>query len=53
MGSSPSEPLFALSGSRHYRRTSPVARMLAGTALRPRCPRVLPLMESFALEEMA
>jgi len=31
--------LFALSGGRHYRRTSPVARLLAdsfaGTALRP------------------
>lgn len=48
----------ALSGGRHYRRTSPVARLLAapfaGTALRPPLPLAFDaLMESFALEEMA
>ncbi len=48
--------LFALSGGRHYRRTSPVARLLAasfaGTALRPPLPLALDvLVESFALEE--
>jgi len=47
--------LFALSGGRHYRRTSPVARLLAasfaGTALRPPLPLALDtLMESFTLE---
>ena len=47
--------LFALSGGRHYRRTSPVARLLAasfaGTALRPPLPLALDaLMESFSLE---
>jgi hypothetical protein len=44
--------LFALSGGRHYRRTSPVARLLsasfAGTALRPPL-----MMEGFALESAA
>ena len=47
--------LFALSGGRHDRRTSPVARLLAGsfagTALRP--PRSLALdalAEGFSLE---
>jgi alkylation response protein AidB-like acyl-CoA dehydrogenase len=48
--------LFALSGGRHYRRTSPVARLLAasfaGTALRPPLPLALDaLIESFSLEE--
>jgi alkylation response protein AidB-like acyl-CoA dehydrogenase len=48
--------LFALSGGRHYRRTSPVARLLsgsfAGTALRPPLPLALDaLVESFALEQ--
>lgn len=47
--------LFALSGGRHYRRTSPVARLLAasfaGTALRPPLPLALEaLVESFTLE---
>jgi len=50
--------LFALSGGRHYRRTSPVARLLAasfaGTALRPPLPLALDaLVESFALEDPA
>ena len=50
--------LFALSGGRHYRRTSPVARLLAasfaGTALRPPLPLALDsLVESFTLEETA
>ncbi len=50
--------LFALSGGRHYRRTSPVARLLAasfaGTALRPPLPLALDaLVESFALEDSA
>jgi alkylation response protein AidB-like acyl-CoA dehydrogenase len=48
--------LFALSGGRHYRRTSPAARLLAasfaGTALRPPLPLALDAMvESFNLEE--
>jgi len=48
--------LFALSGGRHYRRTSPVARLLsasfAGTALRPPLPLALDaLVESFALDD--
>jgi alkylation response protein AidB-like acyl-CoA dehydrogenase len=48
--------LFALSGGRHYRRTSPVARLLAasfaGTALRPPLPLALDaLVESFNLED--
>ena len=47
--------LFALSGGRHYRRTSPVARALAdsfaGTALRPPLPLALDaLVENFNLE---
>jgi alkylation response protein AidB-like acyl-CoA dehydrogenase len=47
--------LFALSGGRHYRRTSPVARALAasfaGTALRPPLPLALDaLMEGFGLD---
>ena len=47
--------LFALSGGRHYRRTSPVARLLcdsfAGTALRPPLPLALDtLIEQFALD---
>lgn len=46
--------LFALSGGRHYRRTSPVARALAdsfaGTALRPPLPLALDmLVEHFSL----
>ncbi|MGH7385679.1 MAG: hypothetical protein ACREKG_10895 [Candidatus Rokuibacteriota bacterium] len=50
--------MFALSGGRHYRRTSPVARLLAasfaGTALRPPLPLALDaLVESFSLEETA
>lgn len=50
--------LFALSGGRHYRRTSPVARLLAasfaGTALRPPLPLALDaLVESFTLEGTA
>jgi len=50
--------LFALSGGRHYRRTSPVARLLAasfaGTALRPPLPLALDaLVESFTLEDLA
>jgi alkylation response protein AidB-like acyl-CoA dehydrogenase len=48
--------LFALSGGRHYRRTSPIARALAdsfaGTALRPPLPLALDaLVENFALGE--
>jgi alkylation response protein AidB-like acyl-CoA dehydrogenase len=47
--------LFALSGGRHYRRTSPIARALAdsfaGTALRPPLPLALDaLLENFDLE---
>jgi alkylation response protein AidB-like acyl-CoA dehydrogenase len=50
-----SADLFALSGGRHYRRTSPVARLLAasfaGTALRPPLPLALDtMMEGFGLE---
>jgi isovaleryl-CoA dehydrogenase len=50
--------LFAVSGGRHYRRTSPVARLLAasfaGTALRPPLPLALDaLVESFTLEGTA
>jgi len=46
--------LFALSGGRHYRRTSPIARALAdsfaGTALRPPLPLALDaLVENFDL----
>jgi alkylation response protein AidB-like acyl-CoA dehydrogenase len=46
--------MFALSGGRHYRRTSPVARALAdsfaGTALRPPLPLALDaLVENFDL----
>jgi alkylation response protein AidB-like acyl-CoA dehydrogenase len=49
--------LFALSGGRHYRRTSPVARLLAdsfaGTALRPPLALGLEtLVEQFAAPEM-
>ena len=48
--------LFALSGGRHYRRTSPAARLLAasfaGTALRPPLPLALDaLVDSFNLED--
>lgn len=48
--------LFALSGGRHYRRTSPLARLLAasfaGTALRPPLPLALDaLIESFNLDD--
>ena len=47
--------LFSLSGGRHYRRTSPVARALsdsfAGTALRPPLPLALDaLVENFNLD---
>lgn len=50
--------MFALSGGRHYRRTSPVARALAdsfaGTALRPPLPLALDaLVENFTLEPQA
>jgi alkylation response protein AidB-like acyl-CoA dehydrogenase len=48
--------LFALSGGRHYRRTSPAARLLAasfaGTALRPPLPLALDaLVENFSLAD--
>jgi len=47
--------LFALSGGRHYRRSSAVARLLAasfaGTALRPPLPLALDMLtEAFALD---
>ena len=50
--------LFALSGGRHYRRTSPLARAFAdafaGTALRPPLPLGLDsLVEQFSLGEVA
>ena len=51
-----SADLFALSGGRHYQRTSPLARSLAasfaGTALRPPLPLALDiLVESFGLDD--